>query len=70
MLSKSFFKSKTFWFNALALCVLVANAFGFVDFEAAPEVPQIGLVLVTTVNLILRFFTDKSVHIRSPPKRS
>lgn len=62
MVGKEFWKSKTFWFNVLSLLVLVAGAFGFNEFEASPEVGQIALVIVTIVNLVLRFVTKEPIH--------
>ena len=62
-MGKDWYKSKVLWFNVLALLVIVATAFGFVDFEAAPEVEQIGMVIVTIVNLLLRFMTKEPVKV-------
>ena len=61
MQGKEFWLSKTFWFNVLALVVTVAGAFGFGDHVPADEVGQIALVLVTVVNLVLRFVTKEPV---------
>jgi hypothetical protein len=61
--SKKFYTSKTFWFNVAALVVVVINAFGFADFEAAPEVGAIGAGLVAVINLVLRVVTDKKISI-------
>ena len=59
METKPFYASKTFWFNALALVIVIAGAFGFAEFQPAPEVETYGLVLVTLVNVVLRFYTAK-----------
>jgi len=60
-MSKKWYTSKTLWFNGLALVVIIATAFGFADFKAAPEVEQIGMVVITIVNLLLRFVTKEPV---------
>ena len=60
---KSLWKSKTFWFNLLALVVVIATAFGFADFQPSPEVEQIGMVVITIVNLLLRFMTKEPVKL-------
>lgn len=62
-MSKSFLLSKTFWFNLLALGFALANAFGYGDFQPDPAVEQIALVVITVINLILRFATTHPVHI-------
>ena len=59
METKPFYVSKTFWFNVLALVVVVAGAFGFAEFQPTPEVETYGLVLVTIANIVLRFVTAK-----------
>lgn len=61
MNGKSFLKSKTFWFNVVALVVIIVTAFGFQDFQPSPEVEQIALVVITIINLILRFLTKEPV---------
>ena len=61
MSAKAFWKSKTFWFNCLALLVSVATAFGYGDFRPSPEIQQIALVLVAIANLFLRFVTRQPV---------
>lgn len=50
---KPFYKSKTFWFNALALG---SHYFGYLP-------PQIGIPVVAVTNLILRTVTSKPVTI-------
>lgn len=63
MNTKEFWKSKTFWFNVLALLVAVAAAFGYTDFHPSAETEQVALVLVTIVNLVLRFYTSQGVRL-------
>jgi hypothetical protein len=61
--AKSVFLSKTFWFNLLALIVLVANAFGFAEFSRDPAVDQYALIIITLVNIALRVFTKQPVKL-------
>ncbi len=56
---KEWYKSKVFWFNVLALVVMLASAFGFGDFTPDPQWVEIGGVLITIINLILRFMTQQ-----------
>lgn len=60
--SKNFLTSKTFWFNVLALVVVVSQAFGFADFQADPKTAEYAAVIVTLINVALRFATTKPVH--------
>jgi len=60
-MSKPIFASKTLWFNAVAVLVFVATAFGFADF--APDESVLALV-AALVNLYLRTRTDKPVELR------
>ena len=57
MEAKEFWKSKTLWFNVLAIIVLVANAFGFVEFTPDPEANDIALFIILGANLVLRYAT-------------
>ena len=57
--AKKWYLSKTFWFNGVALVVMVLGAFGYTG-----EVPQEWGVyvpaIVALVNLVLRsFFTEQ-----------
>lgn len=59
--TKSIFASKTFWFNALAVVVLIANSyFGFSNFEL--DEIFAGEVLAV-VNILLRLITSKGVSL-------
>ena len=62
--TKSLFKSKTIWFNILALVVLVAAQFGFAEFQPAAWVTEIGTVIVISINLFLRFKTSQKISLR------
>ncbi len=61
---KSILLSKTFWFNLLALVVLVAKPFGFGDFQADPDLESYALVIVTLVNIVLRLVTNRPVSFK------
>jgi len=62
-MTKSLFKSKTFYFNVLALLIAVAGPFGFSDFEPSPVVAQIVLILVPLANVALRYVTKQPVRL-------
>ncbi len=64
MHEKPIWASKTFWFNLLALVVTIADAFGFSEFKASPEVGHIALGIVALVNIALRLVTRKRVYVR------
>jgi uncharacterized membrane protein len=59
--AKSIFESKTFWFNVLALIVMIANYFGFGSFEIDPDTQAAFVGIVAILNLILRTITTKSI---------
>jgi hypothetical protein len=54
--AKTWYKSKTFWFNVLTLLVVVGSGLGYAGFEPDPEIQVIGAGLVAVVNLGLRLF--------------
>ena len=61
--AKSILKSKTFWFNVIALVVLVAGAFGFKNVEVDPNLESYALVIVAVVNIVLRLVTKQPVKV-------
>jgi len=56
-------QSKTFWFNVLAIIVMVAGAFGFSSFELSPDYQQLAVGLIAVINLALRFITNKGITL-------
>jgi len=58
---KSIYKSKTLWFNLLALILMIAGNFGFKEFIPSLWVNDVGVALIIIINLILRFLTKQPV---------
>jgi hypothetical protein len=58
--AKPFYQSKTLVFNAVAVVVFVATAFGFADF--APDAELMALA-AAVLNIVLRFVTSKPVSV-------
>lgn len=61
MNAKGIFTSKPFWFNLLALVVIIANAFGFADFSRDPAIDQYALIAITVINIVLQLVTKRPV---------
>lgn len=59
--AKPWYKSKTIWANAIALAAIIASRFGVEPIEYTGD--QLALIM-TVLNLILRFWTKKPV---TPP---
>ena len=53
-MDKNFWQSRTLWFNALALLVLIAGEFGFAEHVLDPTMAA-GVLAI--LNLLLRFWT-------------
>lgn len=61
--SKSIFKSKTFWFNALSVIATVSTTYaGLMPPAWLPYVAAAGGV----ANIGLRLMTDTSAHVTKP----
>ena len=65
---KPFWKSKTFYFNLLALIVAIATAFGYTSFTPDAKTGEYALVAVTLINLLLRFITSQPVGVTAKRK--
>jgi len=53
--SKSLFKSKTFWFNVLTASAALTGVI--------PLAPEYTATIVGVINVLLRLVTEKPVHI-------
>lgn len=58
---KKWYQSKTIWFNLLTGLVAVAGVFGFAAFQPDQTTMEIIGVIVTAVNIALRFVTKEPV---------
>jgi hypothetical protein len=63
-MSKPFYQSKVFWFNLLFILVTIATYFGFGSFVPGEKTVELATVLVSVINIILRFYTDKAVTLK------
>lgn len=64
MVGKEFWKSKTLYFNILVLVVIVAEAFGYVDFVPNENTAEYAAAVITVINVILRFVTKEPLRIK------
>jgi len=55
---KPFWKSKTIWFNVLAVIVVIAGIVGFDEFTPDPQLLSLAAVIG---NIILRFATGQPI---------
>ena len=55
--SKHFYQSKVFWFNTLFVIVALAGYFGFTDYQPDSQTAEIAAVVISVVNMGLRFLT-------------
>ena len=60
---KQFWKSRTFWINALTLAVGIGGATGVVDL-IPPEYTNAFISALGAANVLLRFFTTTPVSLR------
>lgn len=60
-MTKRFWKSKTFWFNLLSMLVVIAMSFGYGSFVPDPAAGEYATVIITIVNIVLRFTTDRAI---------
>ena len=58
---KKWYASKTFWFNLVALVVMVLGAFGYTG-EVPDEWGVYVPAIIAFVNLILRYFTKEPIE--------
>ena len=58
---KKLLKSKTFWFNLLAIIVTVASQFGFSEFEPSEEIAELTVIFAGVVNILLRVKTSEPI---------
>jgi len=58
---KPWYTSKTLWFNALFLVSAIAAYFGFADFKPDSNVVELAGVVVSVINIVLRFVTKEPI---------
>ena len=61
MNAKSWYQSKTLWFNILALAVAVAISFGYTG-ELPEEWAVFVPAIVAIINMLLRLVTNQSIQ--------
>ena len=60
---KAWYRSKTFWFNVLALICIIASRFGYTG-ELREDWQLWASLIVAIINLILRFVTKQPITIK------
>ena len=61
---KNFLYSKTIWFNAVTILVVIVTMFGYTpDQQLANQTSTLLVTLSPIINLVLRYFTTKSIAI-------
>ena len=58
---KALLKSKTFWFNALAIVTAVASLFGFGEFKPSEETTELIVLITGIINIALRCKTSQPI---------
>lgn len=58
---KEWFRSKTLWFNILALAVAIAGVFGFGEYLPNVKWGEIIAIAVAIANLFLRYWTSEPI---------
>lgn len=60
--NKKFYASKTLWFNALTVLVVIATHFGYVpDPDFTEKAASVLLIVAPAVNFALRLVTEKPI---------
>lgn len=66
MFTKSWYQSKTIWFNLVTVIVTFATLYGYTpDIELSQKITAFLLVLAPVVNVVLRLFTTKAISTPS-----
>ena len=68
MATKSIFQSKNIWFNVLSIC-----AIALAELQASTELKEVLganafwlMIAGATVNMLIRFYTDKPIAVIKP----
>lgn len=58
---KALIKSKTFWFNIVAVIVAVATLFGYGEFQPDSRISEAVTLVAGIVNILLRLKTSQPI---------